>query len=150
MTDFSHLKGLDIEGKTAECTLSFQTKQAKAGEDVIWPTLTVRPATEATATFANEQLKMTKKTAALARAGAFNTGTFKEARDNDRDLYARYVIVGWKGIYDKSGKEAKFSEDECRAFLRALPDYLFDQIRAFCTEPSNFSDQVSVEAIVKN
>lgn len=150
MTDYSHLKNLDIEGKTADCTLSFQTKPTKPGEAAEFPSLKVRPATEANAAFANEQLKMTKKTAVLARAGAFNTATFKEARDNDRDLYARYVVVGWKGIYDSHGKEQKFNEDECRAFLRALPDHLFDQIRAFCTDPSNFSDQVAVEAIVKN
>lgn len=148
--NFDHLKSLDVAGRTTRYTLSFMTKQPAAGEDAEYPVLIVKPATEANRVFANEQLRMTKKTAPAVRAGAINMHMIAETRNNDRALYAKYVIVGWEGIYDSAGQPVPFSPGECAVFLDALPDYLFDEIRTFCSNPSNFAEQVEVAKIAKN
>lgn len=147
---FDHLKSLDVSHRTARCSLSFQTKLPEPGEDVDYPVLIVKPATEANRAFANEQLRMTKKTAPAIRAGAVNMAMIAETRDNDRDLYAKHVVVGWEGIYDSNGEAVPFSHRECELFLKALPDWAFDEIRNFCTTSQNFVEQIATEVIAKN
>lgn len=147
---FEHLKALDTTNRTARCQLSFQTKQPAPGEDLDYPVLLVKPATESNRVFANEQLRMTKKNATAVRAGAVNMQMIAETRDNDRKLYAQHVVVGWEGIYDSHGELVPFSHEECGKFLDALPDWAFDEVRNFCTSPQSFVEQVSVVAIAKN
>ena len=147
---FDHLKSLDVSNRTARCMLSFQTKAPEPGEDLAYPVLIVKSATEANRVFANEQLRMTKKTAPAVRAGAINMQMIAETRDNDRTLYAKHIVVGWEGIYDSNGEEVPFSNSECEIFLRALPDWAFDEIRNFCTNPQNWVEQMAVKAIAKN
>lgn len=146
MADFSHLKGLDVStDKTAEFHLHQITVNGKT------PVLIVAPATEANKPYFNALLKRAGKSARQVRAGAISSGMIAENRDEDRDLYPKHVVKGWRDVIDgKTGEDVKFSAKECRAFLEALPDWLFDDCRNFCGNPANFTDVVDVEVHAKN
>lgn len=58
--------------------------------------------------------------------------------EDDRDLYPRYVIVGWGGIKDRRGREVRFSVEACTAWMRALPLWIFRRLRVFCMRPESF------------
>lgn len=64
--------------------------------------------------------------------------TNKEDRDEDRELYALYIVKGWRGVRDKEGKPVEFKREACRVFLAALPSWIFDKLRAFCLNPERF------------
>lgn len=104
------------------------------------PTLILRPATEDNAEYFNAVFKATKKRARKAKAAGLDSSSFKELRDQDRVLFSKYVVIGWKDVKDSSGKAVEFSTEDCLAFLKALPTWLFDKVRAFCNEPLNFLD----------
>lgn len=63
-----------------------------------------------------------------------------DIRNMDRRLYAEHVVTGWTDVVDSQGKEVLFSVVECEAFLRALPDNIFDRARAFAGDLSNYTD----------
>jgi 3-dehydroquinate synthase len=35
----------------------------------------------------------------------------------------------------------------CEEFLNALPDYIFDKVRVFCSEPDNFAESIDKDAV---
>jgi hypothetical protein len=80
-----------------------------------------------------------------------NASILKENREEDRELYPLYIIKGWQGMLDgDTGEEVKFSKTEAAAFLEALPDWLFDDIRNFCGNPGSFTETMDIRAQGKN
>ncbi len=69
----------------------------------------------------------------------------KADRESDRRIFPGAVIVGWEGVVDTDGNAVEFSAEECRGFLQALPDWLFDRIRLFCKSPSSFVSKAPVK-----
>lgn len=64
-----------------------------------------------------------------------------EQRELERGLYAKHVIVGWSpNPIDDEGNDVPFSPDVCQDLMDALPDDMFDDLRAFCQDPDNFRD----------
>ena len=59
-------------------------------------------------------------------------------RDDDLKLYPEHVITGWGGITDTDGNDVPFTVDNCAAFLKSLPEWLFDRVRVFFKVPENF------------
>lgn len=60
-------------------------------------------------------------------------------REEDRKLYARFVIKGWRGFKDEeTGRDIPFSVANAEELLRQMPDWLFDKLRIFTADPSNF------------
>lgn len=144
MSQFAHLKKLDVQGgQTAEFHL-----HALDGT----PVLHVRPALESNTSYFNASLKSSRKNMRAMRNGNINAGLLDETRETDRELYAKHVVVGWKGIQDAQGKDVPFTREVCAEFLDALPNWLFDELREFCGTPVNFidDDQVDGEAVGKN
>ena len=74
----------------------------------------------------------------------------RENRDQDRVLFAKYVVKGWKRIIDSEGNEVEFNEKNCFDFLTCLPDWIFDQVRNFAATPDNFIDDETVSELSKN
>lgn len=73
-----------------------------------------------------------------------------EHREDERALYAKHVIKGWRNVFDDEGKEPAFSEAECLTFLQqVLDDEMFDRLRAFCVNPDNFR-ATAAEVLAKN
>lgn len=131
--DFTHLKNLDVKNKTAEYPI-FQI----AGE----PTLIMKPATEANKPYFNAVLKRSRRNLRAMRAGAVNQAMIAENREQDRELFPRHVVDGWRNVTDAKGKEVEFNRENCRDFLDALPDWIFDEIRNFAGDSANFAGDV--------
>lgn len=144
-TDFSHLKSLDIStGHTVEFTLH------QIEIDGRNPVLVVAPATSANKPYYNALLKSVGKSAQQVRSGAVKASAIDEKREEDRALYAKWVVKDWRDITDAKSKELKFSAKVCAEFLDALPDWIFDEVRAFANNPVNFTDVVDLDTTAKN
>ena len=143
MVDFSHIKALEVAGdRTAEMTL-FQLE----GE----PVLVLAPATENNVPLFNAALRRQGQVASMARVGASNVNTIKEGRAEDRELYAKHVVRGWRNVVDTDGEAVPFSKENCLDFLRALPIRMFDDVREFARNPLNFVDELpDTEAVAGN
>lgn len=143
MTDFNHLEAMKPQAdKTAEYLIS-QIENA--------PTLVVRHAGEPNKRYWNALIKA--QTSRPRAAGRRNVAqidrAFKQQREDDRRLYATHVVVGWRGVTDRSGAEVSFSVEACLAFLEALPDWLFEDIRNFAQNPEHFTEMVDGEDAAK-
>ncbi len=145
MADFSHLNVLEVtQDKTARYTLHQITVNGKT------PTLIVAPATEANRPYFNALLKRAGKSAKAIRAGAINAGMVEDNRDEDKDLYPRFIIQGWEDMIDATGKDTAFSKTECVDFLDQLPSWIFDDLRQFCGNPANYTELMDVEISAGN
>lgn len=137
MADFTHLKTSKIDN------VEF-TFYAVVGE----PTLLVKFAGESNKPYFNEMLKVAEKH--RMRRAKLSLETIKTLRERDRELFPKYVVTGWRGVKDANGADVAFSREECEGFLRALDDDMFDDLRKFCDDPSNFREEINVEAAAGN
>lgn len=138
MPDFSQLSKLDVK-PTKIVDYEFSQLSGNYVFQVI-------PATEANKPFFNALLKRARKTNKAVQAGAINANMIAQNRDQDRDLYANYIVKGWKNIVDVKGVPVEFTVPNCLEFLQALPDHVFDELRAFCGNLMNFVDEESLDA----
>lgn len=143
MTDFTHLQRLSVNtDKTYEKVL-YQIE----GE----PVLILAPATDANKPYLNELLRRSRKNMQRIKNQAVNASILEESRAEDRELYSRYILKGWRGVKDASGKDVPFSKEAAKEFLDAIPNYIFDEIRDEASNPQNFIDDVmNTEDIAKN
>ena len=147
MTDFSHLK--DHRLATADIPIE--------GIDGMRPLLNCKPATKANKPYFNALLRSERR--GLASRGARMTVDQLNAfLGRQRELVAQHCVVGWEpgSVADAKGKPVAFGRDECLAFLKALPDRLFDPFLADLQEDATFleeaagDDPVDVEAQAGN
>lgn len=135
MARFDHLKTREIAGKTAWLSLPVVTSAAR---------LQLRPATDANPAYHNGNLKM----AVVRHRGSATRGVDKydiaASRDDDRVLYAQFVLTGWEGIEDCDGNVVPFSVEAATEFLEQLPDWIFDRVRLFAIQPENFVDHLAI------
>ena len=143
MTNFGHLKNLEV---TADRTADFSLHMIEGA-----PTLTMVAALDTNKGYFNASLKGSRKNIRSFRNGAMSAEMLEDTRDQDRTLYASHVIKSWSGVKDSTGKDVKFSIENCLQFLQALPNWLFDEIREFAGTPGNFiEDQINPEDVGKN
>lgn len=114
----------------------------------VTPTLSVVYAGQANEPYFNDLLKMSKLTPQELRRRKREPGgkLIKEHREIERTLYPKYVILGWEGVCDRSGEQVTFSVAECTDFLKQFPDWIFDEMTEFCSDPSNFTQEATVDA----
>ena len=127
MSDFGHLASKNKD--TADYTF-----YNVLGE----PTLTVRFAGESNKPYFNEVLR--RQEHYHRRKAKINVDILKDNRERDRGLYPKHVVLGWKNVKDKVGAVVTFNQEDCEAFLRAIPDDEFDGLREFCRDASNFRE----------
>jgi hypothetical protein len=113
------------------------------------PVLILAPATSENKPYYNKLLRKTAKNP-LKTLKKMNAGMVRENRDQDRVLFANYVVKDWKKVVDGEGKEVKFNEENCFEYLTALPDWIFDQVRNYAATPDNFIDDEDVDELSKN
>lgn len=137
MGDFSHLKA------AKKTTVEF-TFWGVVGE----PKLVVKPAGEPNKPYFNEMLRRAEQ---LQKSKAkVSVELVQQHRERDRDLFPKYVIIGWVDVKDKDGVAVPYTQADCRAFLDALDDDQFDQLRDFCKDLSNFREVMSGEIVAGN
>lgn len=129
MSDFSHLQRLSETRETRDFVL-----YNLEGE----PVLKLRPATEANKPYFNGILRRARKNRGAIQAGVVSGGLVRESRQDDRRLYAQHVLAGWEGVTDSAGELVPFNSENALAFLEALPDWIFDEVRGFAGTPANF------------
>jgi len=144
MADFSQLKQFDV---SSDATASYSMGQIATGDFI--PTLTVKPASDANKLYFNAALKGSAKNR-RALKGQITSALLDETRGEDIERYARFVVVGWKDVYDADGDAVPFDQQNVRDFLNAIPAWVFDDLRAFCAEPTNFVDLVDAEDTAGN
>lgn len=132
MVDFTHLKVLEQKG---DAEVPYKLEQIDGA-----PTIWFLPGTDANKPFANESLRRANARARTNRRSKRVTAdTISAARDEDRELIAKFCARRWD-VKDAKKKDVEFSPENCLEFFRALPDWLFDDIRGFVTDPGNFVD----------
>jgi|GEM_PF-3263306 len=102
------------------------------------PTLVLKQAGEINKPYFNALLRRSRKNMPRIKSGNIDADLVAANRQNDRELYANHVLVGWKGIKDTDGKNVPFTAADALDFLNQLPNFIFDEIRDFATEPRNF------------
>ncbi len=130
--DFSHLKKLSVG---AAKTARYQLIEVE-GE----PTLIGVFAGETNKPYFNAVVKRSTRSARKLRAGKMTAKELEDGRNHDREIFPKFVFKGWEDMFDSAGNQAEFSEQNCFALLSALPDYLFDDVRNFFTNPESFLD----------
>jgi hypothetical protein len=140
--DFSHLQKLDVN-ETSEAEYTFEDIP---GEPSIW----FKPMTDANTAFLNERVRLAveraeasdKETRTQRKKRMLSAEQLAEDREQDRVLMARTCAIRWgTPPKDVKGKEPPFSEENCYAFLKALPTYMFDPCRGFVSNVYNFVDR---------
>lgn len=130
MGQFDYLKKLDVKGD--------ETAEFKLLDLPAKPKLILAIAGEKNKPYLNASLKAFGSQLNSRRRTRMDADTMSDTREADRALYAQYVIKGWEGITDTKGEEVPFNKENCLEFLEILPDYIFDDIRVFAGDPTNF------------
>jgi hypothetical protein len=135
--DFSHLqvqRGATapydiIEIDTPEGTVD------SAGMPLRHPRLKLAPATKETKQYWSKSLKRAGRRGVRARV---DENAIEEGREEDLQLFPKWIVLGWEGVFNTAGEAVPFSEAECRKFLAALPEWIFSNLRIFAKDPVNF------------
>ena len=143
MADFSQIKRQEAIMPTARHTF-YEIK----GE----PWVEIKPATERNKPFFNSLLKRQRRGRRILRGGSLTVDIIKRTRDEDRDLYSKHIITGWGNVVDVDGKTVELSPDNCRDFLHAIDDEIFDLLRDFAGDPQTFIEDAvtDTEETAKN
>jgi hypothetical protein len=135
MADFKHLASLRVQDNaTVEYTFY------RIGGD---PTLSVQHAGRSNVAFFNAALRQTKiaRRKAKSRKGAgITAASIEQARQEDIQMFAEFIVTGWSGVLDSKGKEVPYSQEVCIQFLNAIPPDMFDELREFCLDIENFRE----------
>ncbi len=145
MADFGHLEALEV---SADRTVEYVLHQITVNG--MTPTLVVAPATQANKPYFNALLKRAGKIARALRTGNMTAAMIDEKREQDQKLYPKYILKGWCDVADSKGKDVKFSPKEAESFLEQLPDWLFDDLCSYCTDPANFVQVLDIEVEAGN
>lgn len=135
MGNFDHLKQYDIAGDTrAEYTLYQLDDQ---------PTLVVAPATTENREYSQAALRRNRKALRpVTRGGDITMDMVDANMEIERDLYGQHIVKGWRDMRTpgKDKKEIPFTRENAVEFIHALPAWIFQELRAFCSDPRSFLD----------
>lgn len=145
MADYSHLAKL----AASEDTLAEYVFTDIPGRPSIW----CAPATDDNQSWRSERARMVLRRAKAAeheakkrRTGAAPEVTPEmilkqqdEELEEDRLLISRCCAKRW-GVAprDVDGNQPEFSEEECYAFLKAVPNWMFKPLAGWASSPRNF------------
>jgi hypothetical protein len=134
---FDHLKKFEGEA-TAEYAMPELGTDAK---------IEVRQASESNKHYFNALLRAAGNRPRQITAQKLDAKEVVKNRNEDRRLFAKYVIVGWSGVEDAGAtpKEElnddgtiRFTTDLAAELCEKLPGHLFDLLRHFAATVSNF------------
>lgn len=104
------------------------------------PSVFGKPATEANKPYLNSVLKKGKRLLRRMRGGKMSVEALRESREQDYELYPKHVVkrFGNQPLRD-DGSPA--TDEDLGAFLRAIPIDMFDEMRAFYSDPDTFREE---------
>lgn len=152
MTDFSQLSGLRV---TKERTSEYEmweldgTPTAPEGESVTLITRCVvgneryQGQVRDQKAAIQRKVNQERKQQGGKRRTRGQDRVFDLLRDPDREAYPGAVVIGFvegKEPRDVNGKVIPYSDSDCRDFLRALPAWIFDNLRWWVIDPANYVD----------
>lgn len=143
--NFGNVQKLEVTGEmTADYTLHDIVQDPS-------PVLILAPATGANKDYFNGLLRRSRKNMTKITAQNFDISLIKANRNDDRVLYSKFVVKGWKHVKDTKGKDVPFTQESVLGFLQALPDWLFDEVRNFAGNARSFlTDVIEEEEVAKN
>lgn len=56
----------------------------------------------------------------------------------DKEIYAGAVVIDWRNVANVQKEPVPFTVENCKGFLAALPNSLFEGLRIFCNDVRNF------------
>lgn len=143
MTDFSHLEKYRAD---QDLTKEYPLTELEGNYILI-----VKQANDSNKQYMSEVLRRSGEGRGQRRKKIkIDADYLDKLRDMDREVYPKYIVVGWKGVQDSDGQEVAFSSKGCAEFLEALPDWIFNPLREFCTDPENFIVVIDSEELGKN
>lgn len=121
--NFDHLQDLDVNQSS-----TIKVYFPEIGPDC-W--VEIRPANQSNRLYYNAMLSRSgDRMKRMARSSKITAEDLDLARQDDRELYPLYVMVGWNQMpADRQGNLATFSRQEAKDFCKQLPDWLFDRMR---------------------
>jgi len=129
---FKNLKGAGHVTAKSKYTYIFYELEGE-------PWIEVHPAAECNKRYFNAVLRKQKATRRKLAAGKIDTAMLKQNREEDRELFPKFVCTGkWGGWADENGNEIPFSVEAATDLFRQLPDHVFDDFRQDCNILSNF------------
>lgn len=142
---FSNLKGAEV---SAESRVKYVFSDIEGS-----PWIEIRYAGGTNKGYLNAILKKNAKNKQRSRRGLADADQISNNRNEDRELYATHILTGnWGGwVNDETSAEVSFSKEAASELMTALPDYMFDDLRVYCNDPSNFrTDMVDADIAAKN
>lgn len=138
--DFSHYRRADVnQGDTAIYVMDDLDPS---------PHLIVKPAMALNPPYFNQALKRP----GFSRVGRKMTASvLRKTQEADVELYPLHVIERWtKNVFTKTvvegGKEkwedVPYSVEACQQWVAALPWHVFQNLRVFCMDVTNFRDDL--------
>lgn len=106
----------------------------------------VRPATDANPNYYNAMLKLSsKRVRAMLKTDEITAEDAALNRDDDRQLYPRFVIAGWEALEGEPGSDGldedghvPFTRENSRKLCGILPNHLMDRLRNQAATPERF------------
>jgi len=133
MSDFDFLDSYTVD-KTS--TARFALPEDIFGEGAA---LTVAPATTTNEDYMHAVLKLSSKgTVRAATRGHITPAMVKENNDLDRVVFGQLIIKGWECLNDRKGGEIKYTPKRAEELVKKLPDWVFQEVKAFCQDHGNF------------
>ena len=148
MTEFDFTE-LEVRGTARAIYSLFQLSCPpdtldRNGKELKHPKLELAPATDATPRYWEKILALSGKNAKRLRGGRIDAGMLEETEEQDRRLYPLHIIKGWQGVFNTDGQEVPFDAKRCAEFVKALPGWIFRDVRDFASEPMNFLPEDSM------
>lgn len=134
--DFSHIKKLQVsENDTAR--FYFEMLEGE-------PWIEVRHAGDTNKAYFNAILREQSGSQARMKKlmkGKIDVEMLNRNRNIDRKLYPQHVCTGSWSVVDNAGNDVEATVENMTLFLKALPNDIFDDLRAYCGELANFREQ---------
>ena len=114
------------------------------------PVFSVKPASDANKSYISALLR---QNAQARRNSQITLKVLDRNRQDDIDLYSKYIITGWTNVIDVDGNVIEYSSEEGLAFLTEIVkdnSWIFDNLRVFCSDMHNFINDLEDEELIKN
>ena len=135
--DLSNLDGTQVDGASTAVFTFYDLP----GE----PWLRVRAGGELNRPYFAALLASQTKNRKRLMKGTINAEMLERNRQIDRKLYPQHMdagdMGGWRNRVDGVEMPLEYSPAAWAAVVQALPNDLFDEVRSFCNEPSNFRSE---------